>query len=125
MLTWSIWRNNVYYRAYLHLEDVNIFYYYLSELTFKVCDFLNSSLFHRFVCIPISNLHFNHCKTIKIIHIPYFTAANLFQDEFKDEEEYFDEILGEYEFKIDRDKAIELSDEFDLIYEKVRKHNNE
>jgi hypothetical protein len=124
MLNWSVCNNNVYYRTYLHLEDVNMFYYYLSNYIFKLCDFLDISLFHRFVCIPVSNLYFNSCKTIAIIHLPYFTSINLFKDYLVENDEYIDEDTGEYEFKDDRDKSIKLGEEFDLIYKKLEDHNN-
>jgi hypothetical protein len=123
MRDWSVGINNVFYTCVVSLEDVPAFYYYLEMFTSWLCDKITYidrfDLFHRYVHDPIFQLYSKHIKRTYEVQIPYFSAMKMFPKEFEGTEEYMKDD-GTYEFAVNRQRAIKLSEKFDELYERIK-----
>lgn len=124
MRDWYIGTNNVFYTCVISLEEVPAFYYYLEMFTSWLCDrsFMidRFDLFHRYIHQPIFQLYSRRIKRIYEFQVPYFSAMKMFPKVFEDQEEYMNED-GTYEFPEARQKALELSNEFDKLCDRTKK----
>jgi len=143
MKLWSIGSNNIYFTSSIFLEEAPWYIFGLQILIQCICSFIPniplpkikiireneetnlrvwygsiSSLFHIFICEPISNWCYDKIET-KSIEFPYFLLKEKFPESFKDTEEYFNDEDSD-RIKANFEHSKQIGEQFEVVYKKIK-----